>query len=75
MKKILSQINIGLWILGYFNNIHEINSIDDIYAQYGDTTYKLDKENLITVFALNVILVLEGIRLAYRTDDNLPNFL
>lgn len=55
--------------------LSKINVIDDIYIQVGDNKYKLDKKNLITIFALNVILVLEGGRIAYRIDENLIDLI
>ena len=55
--------------------LSQIDIMNDIYVQVDDKQYKLDKAKLITIFALNIILVLEGVRIAYRIDDNLIDLI
>jgi len=50
---------------------HQVNKIGDITTVAGGIDYQLNKDHLITTFALNVFLVLQEKRLAYRAD--IPN--
>lgn len=52
--------------------LEQIDLLDDIYTYIGDKKYKLSKKHLVTIFALNIILVIEGGRLAYRAGDDIP---
>ncbi len=46
--------------------MEQINGVAEDYVQIGDKKYKTDTKSELTVVALNVILVLEGARLAYK---------
>ena len=47
--------------------------LDDLFVKIGNDEYKLDKQNMLKVFALNIILVLEKGRMTYRCDQHLSH--
>lgn len=61
-------------MLGHLlSKLKVIESLDVNIKDVDNNNYLLNKEGLITEFALNIILILEGSRLAYKADIDDPD--